>query len=172
MAYVNLAIAGMSAFNSIQQGRYAQAQAGMQAQVGEIHAQMAQEDALQTAEIIRKAGRKAVSSATAAYAGAGVKVGEGSAAQTGRQIDNDVEHDEYVALLEGNRRASGLRLDAALGRSQGDAAQAAGNVGAVTALMGGFNTGLRATGWRTGGMPGYAGTQAPAPIENRDIPRG
>lgn len=147
MAYVTLAVTGFNALNQIQQGRLAGKQAGLQAAQGEYQAQVEQENALKTAQIIRRAGRRQVGAAAAAFAGAGVKVGEGSAGEVERQINLDVEQDAFQALLDGGRRAAGLRTDAAMTRAGGDMAEAAGMVNAVGTVLQG---GLRAyTGWQT-----------------------
>lgn len=171
MAYVNIAIAGVSAFNAIQQGHTASAMAGQQAQLDNYQAQVANENALETASIIRRAGRRLVSAQTAGYAGAGVKVGEGSALEVERQTDFDYEHDAYQAILEGRRRGRAMQLQGAMGQAQGDAQEAASYATAAGSVLGGMYGGLRASGWRTGGAPGYSGTQSPAPVVNHDIPR-
>jgi hypothetical protein len=171
MAWVAVAIGGMNAMNQIQQGRYANAQAGLQAQQLDYQAQVEQDTALKTAEIIRRAGRRQVGQANATYAAAGVKVGEGSALETERQIDQDVEHDAFQTILEGSRRAGGLRADAAMTRADGRAREAAGYVNAVGTALGSAYQGLKSSGWRTAG-PGFSGTQAPAPVEIRNVPKG
>ena len=172
MSWVNVAIAGANAFNQVKQGRYAKAQARMQAGMADYQAQVEQANALKTAEIIRRAGRKQVGQANAAYAGVGVKVGEGSAAEVEREITQGYEHDAFQALLEGGRRASGLRTDAQLMRINGDMQQTAGYVNAVGTVMGGVYEGNRNKGWRTNSPDGQ-GRQAPAPVETRTpVPTG
>lgn len=165
MSWVTVAVGGMTALNQVQQGRTARKQADMQARVSEFQAGIEQANALKTAEIIRRAGRSQVGQATAAFAGAGVKVGEGSAGEVERQINLDVEHDAFQALLEGGRRASGLRTEAAMTRAQGRMAQTAGIVNAVGSVLSTGYGALKASGWRSNG-PGWA-TQAPAPVEDR-----
>jgi len=168
MSWVLVAVTGMTAFNNVQQGRYAKAQAGLQAAMSDYQAQVEQDNALKTAEIIRRAGRKQVGQANAAFAGAGVKVGEGSAAEVERDITQGYEHDAFQALLEGGRRAFGLQLDSELTRINGRMQAAAGGVNAVGTVLGGTYGAMRANGWRTAG-PGFSGTQAPAPVETRTI---
>lgn len=168
MSWVRVAVTGMTAFNNVQQGRYAKAQAGLQAAMSDYQAQVEQDNALKTAEIIRRAGRKQVGQANAAFAGAGVKVGEGSAAEVERDITQGYEQDAFQAILEGNRRARGLQTDAAMERAQGRMAQAAGYVNAVGTVLGGAYQGMKSNGWRTGG-PGFSGQQAPAPVVDKSI---
>lgn len=168
MSWVLVAVTGMTAFNNVQQGRYAKAQAGLQAAMSDYQAQVEQDNALKMAEIIRRAGRKQVGQANAAFAGAGVKVGEGSAAEVERDITQGYEQDAFQAILEGNRRARGLQTDAAMERAQGRMAQAAGYVNAVGTVLGGAYQGMKSNGWRTGG-PGFSGQQAPAPVVDKSI---
>jgi len=168
MSWVLVAVTGMTAFNNVQQGRYAKAQAGLQAAMSDYQAQVEQDNALKTAEIIRRAGRKQVGQANAAFAGAGVRVGVGSASDVEREITQNYEHDAFQALLEGGRRAFGLQLDSELTRINGRMQAAAGGVNAVGTVLGGTYGAMRANGWRTAG-PGFSGTQAPAPVETRTI---
>ena len=169
MAFVTTAF---NAYGKIQQSKYAQGQANLQAQQSDYQAGIEQKAGLQTAQIIRRAGTRQVGAANAAYAGAGVKVGEGSALETERQIGLDSEHDAFQAILQGDRRAAGLRTDASLSRINGNALQTAGYVNAAGTLLSGGYQGLKASGWRTAGQPGFGGTQAPAPVETRYVPRG
>lgn len=171
MSWVMVAVTGMNAFNQIQQGKYANAQAGLQAAQNDYQAQVEQDNALKTAALIRRAGKRQVGQANAAYAAAGVKVGEGSTLETERQIDQDVEHDAFQAILEGGRRARGLRTEGELTRINGRMQETAGYVNAVGTVMGGMYQGMRSNGWRTNG-PGFSGTQAPAPVETRTIKVG
>lgn len=171
MSWVMVAVTGMTAFNNVQQGRYAKAQSGLQAVMSDYQAQVEQDNALKTAEMIRRAGRRQVGQANAAFAGAGVKVGEGSAAEVERDITQGYEHDAFQALLEGGRRAAGLRLDGQLTRINGDMQETAGYVNAVGTVLGGMYQGMKSNGWRTGG-PGFSGTQSPAPVETRTIKVG
>ncbi len=88
MSYLiaGVAMTGLNAFQQVQAGKYAKAQAGLAAAQADYQAQVEQDNALKTAEVIRRAGRKQVGQANAAFAGAGVKVGEGSAAEVERDI--------------------------------------------------------------------------------------
>jgi hypothetical protein len=163
-----LTLTAVNALGQVQQGKTARAQANIQAGLSEYQAQVEQDNALKMAEIIRRAGRKQVGQANAAFAGAGVKVGEGSAAEVERDITQGYEQDAFQAILEGNRRARGLQTDAAMERAQGRMAQAAGYVNAVGTVLGGAYQGMKSNGWRTGG-PGFSGQQAPAPVVDKSI---
>ena len=131
MAYVNVAIGAMNVFNQVQGGRLAKGQADLQAQQAEYAAQVENANALKTAGIIRRNGDRQVGAANAAYAGAGVKVGEGSALETEGQIYQNTERDAYQALLDGGRRARGLQTDATLTRIDGSMKQSAAYVNAA-----------------------------------------
>lgn len=140
--------AGMSALGSIAGGNAQNAAAKAQASQQEYQGRVAQDDALAQAQVIRKNAREVRASATAGFAGAGVKVGEGSAQEVDRQIATDSEHDAYMSILNGDRRARGLQADAAMTRSAGKNAQTAGYVGAIgTALGAGYKATL--PGWKT-----------------------
>ncbi|HON29427.1 MAG TPA: hypothetical protein PLN11_00090 [Ottowia sp.] len=163
-----MVLAAAQGFNQVQAGRWSKAQADANAAQADYQAQLEQDNALKSAELIRRAGRNQVGQTVAAYAGAGAKVGEGSALEAERQVNQDVEHDAFQAILEGGRRARGLRTQAELTRIDGHMKQTAANVSAVGTVMGGAYGALRASGWRTAG-PGFSGTQAPAPVEDRSI---
>ena len=161
---VSASLTAMQAFQSVQRGQYANAQAGLQASQEDFQAGLERDSAQKTAALIRRAGTRQVGQANAAYAAAGVKVGEGSALETERYIDQGTEHDAFQTILQGDRRARALQTDATMTRIGGHMAEVAGQVGAVgTVLQGGYNA-MRASGWRTAG-PGFSGTQAPAPVE-------
>jgi hypothetical protein len=164
MSFVATAVTtGFNAFTQIQAGKFAQGQANLQASQEDYQATVERENALATARIIRRAGERQAGQANAGYAASGVVVGQGSAGDVERQITEGYEHDAYQAILEGNRRARGLETDAELTRIQGRMQRTAGYVNAVGTVLGGAYQGLRAAGWRSAG-PGFAGTQAPAPV--------
>lgn len=166
MSYVMVAVGGMTALQQVQGGRNAKAMAGAQAQAMEFQGQVEEQQALQTARLIRKAGAQQVKQVTANYAGAGVVVGEGSASEAERYVEQNVEHDAFQAILEGSRRARGMQTQAAMTRADGSIQEAAGNAAAVGTLLSTGASAMKASGWRTKG-PGYSGQQAPAPIETR-----
>lgn len=147
MSWVMVAVGGMNALNQVNAGKYARGQADLQASQAEYQATVEQKAALDTAAIIRRAGRRQIGQATAAYAGAGVQVGEGSAGEVERQITQDVEHDAFQTILQGDRRARGLQTDATLMRIDGKSKETAGYVNAVGTLL---SSGAQAyAGWKT-----------------------
>jgi hypothetical protein len=163
MSYV---MAGVQVFSSLAGGVDAKGRADLQAQQLTYQGQLAEAEALQTAKIIRKAGRRQVGASNAAYSGVGVKVGEGSAAVLEAETITGVEHDAFQAILEGKRKGLGMQTQAGILRVDGKAAQAASIANGMTSALGSYYQGQRASGWRTKG-PGYSGTQAPAPVEWR-----
>ena len=167
MSFVAVAVTGFNAISQIQAGRFANQQAGVQAQWSEFQADVEKQNALETARVIRRAGHRQQAAANAGYAAAGVQVGQGSADDVEREIGANTEHDTYQALLEGSRRGSGLQTQASFTRIQGSMAQTAGMVNAAGTALGGTYSAMRANGWRTAG-PGFSGTQAPAPLEDRN----
>jgi hypothetical protein len=166
MSFVTVAITGFNAFQQVQAGKYANDQAQLQGAQLDRQAQVENGTALKTAAMIRRAGRRAVGQTNSAYAGSGVLVGQGSAGQVEGELVQDVEHDAFQALLEGHRRGRGLSTQADLTRIDGRMRQTAGYMNAVGSALGGGYQAMRNNGWRTAG-PGFSGTQAPAPVDDR-----
>lgn len=175
MSYIMAAGTLISAFGQYQSGQAAKAQGNLQADQLEYTGQVERDNALKQAQMIRTAQRKAIGRADAAAAASGIVVGEGSAGEIDREIYQESEHDAYQAILAGNRRARGMSVQAAGARAGGAIAEAnAAMQAGGTVLSGGYSM-LRGSGWRTGGQPGFSGTQAPAPVEDRSLynyPRG
>lgn len=147
MSWVTVAVGGMQAVQSVQAGRAARQQAELQAQASEWQGRLAEQEALRTASVIRRAGRRQVAEANSAFVGAGVALGQGSAADVEREITTGFEQDAFQAILEGKRRALGLSVEAAGMRAEGRMRQAAGVVGALDSLL---STGAKAYGkWQT-----------------------
>jgi hypothetical protein len=137
MSYVALAVGVGSALYSGSQAKQAGQIAGIyaegQAQLDEMHA-------LETSKLVRKAGRRQIGAANAAYAASGVKLGEGSALAVENEMTVGVEHDAYQALLEGTNRAFAVRQGGAQAVQQGNDAMTAAVIGAV---------GTAGSGWAT-----------------------
>lgn len=166
MSWAMTAVAGFQAINQIQQGNAADKQFGLQAAMSEWQAEQAHDEGLKQAAIIRRAGARQVSESNAAYAGAGVTVGQGSALDLERQTLQDSEHDAFQAILQSDRQARGMQMEAVNLRAQGSMAKTAGRVNAASSLMSSAASGMKSSGWRSNG-PGYSGTQSPAPVETR-----
>lgn len=167
---VTFGFAAVQAIGSMQQGRAQQTQANIAAGEAELAAGVERSDAAMEAARIRRAGEAQRGQTVAGFAGAGVKVGEGSALDAERQVMEDVARDEYMAIITGERRASGLEREARYRRMAGSDARRAGELGAATSLLSAGASYARASGWRSRG-PGFSGTQMPAPVESRNIPR-
>jgi hypothetical protein len=166
MSFVTLAIAASSALTQYNQGTLAKGRAGLEAQQMDYQAKIAQEEALQTAKLIRRAGRRQMGAVATAYAGAGVVVGEGSAGEVERELANDVEHDAFQALLEGGRRGRGLTTAATMARSDGSMRQVAGGIAAAGTLLAGFDRASIVNGWKTGRNTGWGSGDA---FGNQDL---
>jgi hypothetical protein len=166
-----LVSAGMQAYGTLQQGKAAQGQANQAAQQDELSAYYEREAADAEAANIRKVGRIQRGETLAATAASGVKIGEGSALDAEREVLQNSEHDATMALLTGARRSTALKDQAALTRKAGRRARAAAGITAATSLLQSGSNFANASGWRSSG-PGFSGTQAPAPVESRNIPRG
>jgi hypothetical protein len=118
---------------------------------------------METARIIRKAGRRQVGETVAGYAGAGVRVDEGSAVDTQEQVTKE----RRARRLPGAARWQPPRARAADRRHAAPhrwlMQQSAGYVNAVGSALQSGSSAMRSNGWRTNG-PGFSGQQAPAPV--------
>jgi hypothetical protein len=168
---LTLAMTGAQVFGQLQAGKAAQSAANVQAAGLDFQAELERQRGVRMAETIRRAGRRQVGQTVAAYAGAGVVVGEGSAGDVERQVRQDVEHDAFQAILDGDLRGDEASTQARLARIAGRSARQAATWDALSTALGSGYRGMRASGYGSAG-PGWAGTQAPAPVETRTIPRG
>lgn len=160
--------AGMQAFSQIEQGRSVRDAANMDADRLDWQAGQERLDAKADARLIRKQGERARGETVAAIAASGVKLGEGSALDAERTVVENAYTDEYMAILNGERRARGMEMEASSRRRAGRDARRAVNTQAFTTLLSAGAMGMNAAGWRSNG-PGFAGTQAPAPVSNATI---
>lgn len=161
----------MSAVGSVQQGRAADRAAQVNAGQLEYQALVEQDNAQAAAQMIRRDGERSRASTVAAVAMSGASIGEWSAGDVERQVLEDTEADALTAILNGNREARGLNDSASNTRKAGRDARRAGYINATSSLLSAGAQGLKASGYRANG-PGFSGTQAPAPVEIRNIPRG
>lgn len=162
---VSLMLAGttVSVAGQLQQGRAAKRAADADAARMDYQALIEQDNALATAQQIRREGVRERGQTLGAIAASGVEVGQGSALDAEREVMTDAETDAYLAILNGERAAQGLRSDAQSTRRAGRDARRAANVAAVGTLLSAGAQGMRASGWRSAG-PGFSGTQPPAPV--------
>lgn len=161
----------VQAGGSIMQGRSAQKQANAAAADDIYQASIERDIAQAEAFNIRRAGARQRGETLAGIAASGVKIGEGSALDAERRVMEDYARDEYMALLTGERRGAAMEREAANKRRAGRDARRAGNIGAFTSLLSAGGSYMKASGWGVNG-PGFSGTQMPAPVETRTIPRG
>jgi hypothetical protein len=160
MSYVMVAVGASGVISAWGQGQAAKGQAAAQGILADAQAKIEEDAGIEMAKLIRKAGRHAIGASTAGYAAAGVKVGDGSAADVRDEQIVDVQHDAAQAILEGKYRGIGLRTNAAMNMN---AARGAANAGVASAIgnaaMYGY-TGYK--GWKTAqptdmSMPGNEG---------------
>lgn len=165
---VTMTFAAVSAAGSISQGIAGKRAADGQAAQYELQAATERDNAQAEAEKLRREGAAARGQTLSALAGSGVTVGQGSALEAERQVVDSYTSDEYMAILTGERRSSSLQETARQTRRAGRDALRSGFINAGTSLLSAGAQGMRATGFRSAG-PGWSGTQAPAPVETRQI---
>jgi hypothetical protein len=153
------------------QGKVANINSQAEADTLEMQAAQIRRDAEFEAGTIRRQGAVARGQTLGGIVASGVRIGEGSALEAERQVMTDFEQDARMAMLTGNRQAGAAEIDAISTRRAGRAARRAASTSAVTTLLGTAAQSARAGGWRATG-PGYSGSQMPAPVETRTIPRG
>lgn len=156
MSWVNVGVTAFNTFSQIQQAGFQEKQTALQASQLEYKAKQERQTAETMASLIRKAGRRQVGQTLTAYAGAGVKVGDGSALEAERQINQNVETDAFQTLLMGERAAAGLELDAKLMKINASLAKKssyvlAGSNAAQSMMSRG------GSGWKTGSQYNYNG---------------
>lgn len=149
MSYVNIAMGVVKFAGALGQARADKMNANTQAMIDDAQAQQEQQAGIQQAQIIRRARDYAMSSATAAYAASGVKVGEGSAQEVVDDIGKRGTQDAYTAIINADRRATAMRLQGNLGQlgAQAGAAQAEGSalVSAAGSVYSGWKTAPKTT---------------------------
>lgn len=129
----------LQAYGQYNQGQAARRQGEFVGAQDDYAASVALKDAQTQAQMIRRAGARAVGRADVNAAASGIVVGEGSSGEVDKQIYTDSEHDAYTALLNGSRRARGLQVDAVASRAGGRSAEYASDASAVgTALSAGY----------------------------------
>lgn len=166
MLAVMAASTAVQVIGQAQQGKAARRAAKDDAARLEYQAAIDEDNAQANAEQIRRQGVRDRGQTVATIAASGVKVGEGSALDAEREVMQDAEADAYMAILNGGRAADGLRSDAAARRRAGRQATRATNIGIGSTLLSSAARGMSSAGWGSAG-PGFSGTQAPAPVEDR-----
>lgn len=156
-----MASAGLQIGSSISQGITAKSNANLQAGDMEYQAAVERDNAQQAAAAARRQGQRDRGSTVAAVAASGVKIGEGSAGDAERQVVQDANTDERLAILRGDQTSRQLNARAQITRRAGRDALRAGYIGAATSLLSagaayGQASGARfsAAGWDAGGFNG------------------
>lgn len=143
----------------IAQGRALAQQAGQE-----------QDAANAEAQARREAARLRQGEASAALAAAGVSVDAGTPLVIAEDIWRQSESDALNTIINGNRRAGYLQDEGvAAAKAAKDQANAT-RVQTVGSVIQMGASAMTAGGWRSAG-PGFAGTQAMAPVETRTIRR-
>lgn len=156
-----MASAAMQVGSSISQGITAKSNANLQAADMEYQAAVERDNAQQAAAAARRQGQRDRGSTVAAVAASGVKIGDGSAADAERQVIQDANTDERLAILRGDQTSRQLNARAQITRRAGRDALRAGYIGAATSLLSagaayGQASGARfsTAGWDAGGFNG------------------
>lgn len=154
---VSMTLAAVQTVGQVQQGRAAQRQANEQAAWDEYQAKVARSDAEREARLIRREGARARGETLSALAASGVEIGEGSALEAERQVMTDYETDAAIAILSGERAATGMEAQAVQRRRAGRDARNASYINAGTSLL-------------SSGSKMMRQRQPPAPVETRSWP--
>lgn len=156
-----MASAAMQVGSSISQGITAKSNANLQAGDMEYQAAVERDNAQQAAAAARRQGQRDRGSTVAAVAASGVKIGEGSAGDAERQVVQDANTDERLAILRGDQTSRQLNARARITRLSGRDALRSGYIGAATSLMsaaGSYSQAsgakFSAAGWDAGGFNG------------------
>lgn len=147
-AVASAAGAAVSAYSAIEQGKQAKEAADANAQIAANNAAQQEDAAQQQAAKIRKVGIEQQASASAALAGAGVKLGEGSAVDINRTIGQNTDQDVLNTLLTGQRQANADTQQSELLKVAGSNAQSNSYIGAGATILG--SASRIANGWKTG----------------------
>lgn len=125
----------MQVAGRLQQGRADERAANEDAARLDYQAQIEQAGALWQARQIRRQGVSDRGRTVAGAAASGVVVGDGSAGDVERQVMQDAEADAYMAILNGENAAKGLRAEAASRRRAGRDAKRASYLSAAGTLL-------------------------------------
>lgn len=152
-ATLAVASTAMSAAGSVQQGNAQQSAANFEAQQQLMQADSTQAMGYQQAKRIREQGRSTLGQANAALASSGVDVGTGTANDVRQRIGQNTETDALNTILSADNKATSLRQQAAMSVASGQAAQKAGQMGALgSALQMGYQASRG--GWKTAAQSG------------------
>lgn len=144
---LNLASTAFSIFAGGQKAQQTAAMYDYEAARQAQNAQLAQETAGVKADRLRTAGKRAIAGATAQYAGAGVDISSGSAAQVQGELSRRVELDSLSAMLEGKYQAYQDTLASGMASKAASQARTGGFWEAGKSLLGGLTLGAQISKW-------------------------
>jgi len=150
---------GLSALSSLSGGNARGDAADYSARVAENDAAARADAGRAQAEKVRLAYREQRGRARAALAGSGAAVDEGSAVLIDQDITRRGEQDALTAILSGDREAESSRYLAEQHRAASKNARSAGQLGALTSVLGG--AAKIGAGWK--GVPASGGSSGSGP---------
>jgi hypothetical protein len=141
---------GLSVVGSLAKGVADRRAADVEARQSEHLAAQQQDQALQEAERIRRAGKRTQGAARAQLAASGIRVDDGTALVIDEEIGGESEKDAFNTLLTGKRQADASRASASMARARGRNAM-------TSSVLGSISTGVQ--GWK--------GVKAAAPASRK-----
>lgn len=164
MQFLALPMMALQAVGQIYQGQVMRAESDAAASVAEGNARAARQQAGVREDLIRRHNRFKLGEQRAAAVQSGFDPNTGSLAELQGDSAGALEFDALTARYEGQLQALSFDTQAQNLRRQGKAASRTGYLNAFGTLMGGSTKPY-------GSGPGFSGTQAPAPVETRNIMR-
>jgi hypothetical protein len=171
MAWIQLAAAAIAVVGQLAQGQQAKQAANYNAAIAEQNADEAERAGAERENIARQNSAQMLSSQRVAMLQNGVDPAAGTALVGAEQQTRDAELDALQLRYEGLMQARDLRMQAGAERYRGKAAKRNSLFSAAGSLMSSAGGYLSSSGFGAKG-PGYSGTQMPAPVSTRNIPRG
>lgn len=152
VAVTAIASSAYAGYSSVQAGKQANLNAEAQSDQAQIDADNAASAAEVQADRIRRVKAIRNSEATAALAGSGVDVGEGTALNINEEITRNAEEDAALTVFNGQNQKKRGYADASNYELAGGQAQSAANSQAVTSVLGGATSAY--TGWKASAKKG------------------
>lgn len=157
IAMLMAASTAVSVIGTVASGQQQKAMYKAQSQQAQNEAAYAADAAKAQAEKIRRMGRIQRSETSAALAGAGVKLGEGTALEIDKDITERVEEDAFATILSGRRALQAGDAQSSLLRTAGNNAERNSYMQAgATVLQAGATFGK--AGWKSNLADSYNGT--------------
>jgi hypothetical protein len=168
-------IAGSTAFSAsskVSAGKYSQQVANVNAEVAGIKGEQTIQRGYEQEAKLRGEVRRMVGTARAAYAGQGVDVNVGTAADVQTDIQVMGELDALTLRNNAAREAWGYKVEAYNYRAQGGLDRYTGNVGATSTILGGLSSMYGARSFGGGSSGGMAAPVGYANMGVGNAPRG